>query len=109
MRRGLRHHAVILPHHQHPRHVFRGSCGLVSPLAPPGGWGIVVGDVHHLLVALRQGQVLAMPTPPRSPPLRPPPVPSLLVAALWPQPHRATAHPSLPCSPPPVAPSANAA
>jgi hypothetical protein len=37
VRRALRHHPTILPHHQHPRRAFRGWCWLASQLAPPGG------------------------------------------------------------------------
>jgi hypothetical protein len=47
MHRALRHHTVVLPHHQHPQRAFRGGCRLISLLAPPEGRGIVIGDVHH--------------------------------------------------------------
>jgi hypothetical protein len=58
----LRHHTVVLPHHQHPQRVFRGGCGLISPLAPPGGgasssatsttaWSPVVGTSASVTTA----------------------------------------------------------
>jgi hypothetical protein len=55
MRRAPQHHSVVLPQHQHPRRRLGGWLELVLPLAPPEGWGIIVGNVHHGRTVARGG------------------------------------------------------
>jgi hypothetical protein len=51
VRRAPRHHVAVRPHHLHPR----GRRGPVLPLAPSGGRGVVVRDLHHGHAVARGG------------------------------------------------------
>jgi hypothetical protein len=47
MRRPLRHHVAVFPHHQYPRRRLGGWRGPVLPLASSRRRGVIVRDLHH--------------------------------------------------------------